>query len=57
MNERLLFLTSVGLLWTGCWLLNKGHPEATLEVLVGASLMFFSGICTGCMRPELEDKK
>lgn len=53
MNElRCLF--SLILLCTGCWLLNKGHPEATTEALAGAVLMFASGFCTGLMRPEKE---
>jgi hypothetical protein len=53
----LLFLISICLLWTGCWLLNKGHPEATTEALAGATLMYFAGVCTGCLCLETEDKK
>ncbi len=50
-------LCSLILLCIGCWLLNKGHPEATTEALAGALLMFFAGFCAGLMRPEGEEKK
>lgn len=56
MNE-LKCLCGLILLCTGCWLLNKGHPEATTEVQVGVVLMFFAGFCAGLIRPEGEEKK